>query len=90
MNKIELYKKAFDKWGEFLQLLMVIEEMSELTKVISKRFRKDLFSLSDEIIEEIADVEIMLEQLIHMYDWRESVDKIKDIKLQRLERMINE
>lgn len=45
---------------------MVIEEMSELTKEICKHKRGK--QNRKEIVEEIADVEIMIEQLIIMFD----------------------
>lgn len=36
MEKKELYKKAIDLWGVDLHALMVIEEMAELTKALTK------------------------------------------------------
>ena len=61
MNKEKIYKKAIGKYGVAAQLDMVIEEMSELTKEICKikRGKGNYMNL----VEEIADVEIMLEQL---------------------------
>ena len=56
MNKNELYQKAFKKWGD-LQLIVAIEEMSELQKELCKALRGN-HNLS-EIVEEVADVEIM-------------------------------
>lgn len=62
MKKIEeIYKQAIETYGKDAQLKMCIEEMAELTQAICKSFRgKDNL---DNIIEEIADVEIMLAQL---------------------------
>lgn len=60
-NNKTIYEAAIDKWGAGLQLDMVIEEMSELMKEIIKLKRgKNNFA---NIIEESADVRIMLDQL---------------------------
>lgn len=84
----KLYKKALDLWGEDLQLMMVIEEMAELTKAISKCRRKKVHA-KILLLEEIADVEIMLEQLRVMVDFDEEIDEIKVKKLMRLSNLIN-
>lgn len=41
METKELYKMAMEKWGVDLQLIILIEEMSELTKEITKFLRVD-------------------------------------------------
>ncbi len=87
MNVLE---KAIEVYGADLQKQVAIEEMSELIKEICKGFRgKDN---RDNILEEIADVKIMLSQLLIMYDIKvwELNDKMIS-KLDRLEkRLANE
>lgn len=87
MNVLE---KAIEVYGAELQKQVAIEEMSELIKEICKGFRgKDN---RDNILEEIADVKIMLSQLLIMYDIKvwELNDKMIS-KLDRLEkRLANE
>ncbi|MEG0306148.1 MAG: hypothetical protein RR612_11855 [Oscillospiraceae bacterium] len=61
MNRAELLQKAISTYGTNSQLDMAVEEMSELTKEICKR--KKGKENRAEILEEIADVKIMLEQL---------------------------
>ena len=56
------YERALKTWGKEPQMLQVIEEMSELIKEILKNINRHKDNV-DEIIEETADVEIMLEQL---------------------------
>ena len=76
-------------YGIDSQALVAIEEMSELTKELCKYFRG--YNRKREIIEEIADVEIMMEQLKCLFDIHESVNKIVDYKLERqLRRIENE
>lgn len=42
--KTELLYEAVKKWGRDIQLILAIEEMSELTKELSKWFREDTSS----------------------------------------------
>ena len=58
----KIYCEALNKWGAEAQTLMVFEDMSELQKELCKRARgKDN---REAIAEEIADVQIMLEQMM--------------------------
>ena len=80
--------RAIEAWGEDSQMKMLLEEMSELQKEICKSWRGA--NNVDHIAEEIADVEIMLEQLKLMTG---SVDKVKTFreqKLRRLEKRLDE
>lgn len=94
MNKTELLKKAINTYGVQAQKDMMIEEMSELTKAILKERRAlkdrnkkyiDLEVARVEIKEEIADVQIMLNQMKIIYG---STNKWENLKLQRLENML--
>lgn len=80
-----ILEKAIETYGKDAQLDMVIEEMSELTKEICKHKRgKDNVG---EILEEMADVYIMLEQLQIMlninfmnivYKKQEKIERLKN------------
>lgn len=72
--------KALELWGGELQLNVLIEEMAELTQAIVKRNRGN----SHNIDEEIADVEIMLEQAKLYLRICDEVEKWKDYKMARL------
>ena len=76
------YSEAVSTYGKQSQLVMAMEEMSELTKELSKNIRgeKNVSAIS----EEIADVEIMLEQLKVIYGNRAEVDRVRGEKLDRL------
>lgn len=85
-SSADVYGRAVTYYGESSRLLLAIEEMSELTKELVKRARGR--NNMDTISEEIADVEIMLEQLKTLFGNRAEVDCWKAKKLQRLiERM---
>ena len=66
-------KRALHTWGEQAQMMMVVEEMSELMKEILKNVNRGKDNLA-EIIEETADVEIMLEQLKENYQIADKVE----------------
>ena len=65
----EIECRAINTYGEQPQVDMTIEEMSELTKAILKyrraenKNKNEAEYLEDDIIEEIADVQIMLDQM---------------------------
>lgn len=95
MNKFEyeerkkVYEHAIDKYGIKPQMMMVIEEMSELTKAICKLFRVPGYvepdaDIIDAIAEETADVTIMLEQLRLILGINENVCEHMDQKVERL------
>lgn len=82
MDIIELYREVAAKYGNDAQRRVAIEEMSELTKELCK-FERGSDNLPN-IYEEIADVWIMLEQLILMFGCEEEVERWKAYKLVRL------
>ena len=59
-----ILEAAIDTWGPEMQIIVAIEEMSELTKALTKYIRADdAATISASIREEMADVGIMLNQL---------------------------
>ena len=75
-------KKAIDTYGNMMQIIVAIEEMAELTKELCKQLRgRDNLQ---EIAEEIADVNIMMEQQQIIFDCAERVKDYENAKLQRL------
>lgn len=83
MKKDKLYKLALSIYGVELQKQVCIEEMSKLTKELCKMSRCK--GNIESIAEEIADVEIMIEQMKQAYDIHEKVSQYKYKKLKRLE-----
>lgn len=79
----KIYEKALNTWGEIAQIFMLFEEMSELQKAICKKYRNKNIS-NDNIIDELADVEIMLEQMIILFTNEKAVSIIKQQKINRL------
>ena len=79
----ELYRLALSTYGAEAQTMMVMEEMSELQKELCKHARGKDNQLS--IAEEIADVLIMLDQMMILHDCESIVAQYKQEKLERLE-----
>ncbi len=87
LNKEEIYKEAIKTWGPQMQIIMCLEEMSELQKELIKHIRgKGKF---DCIAEEIADVAIMLEQMVILFDCDYRTIQHKKYKLNRLKDLLN-
>ena len=78
-NVNEILNKAIAVYGIEAQENVVIEELSELIKAICHKYRG-----RNNIAEEIADCEIMLEQLKIINNCSDDVEKIKTEKLDRL------
>ena len=88
MNKKDIYKRALKVFGKQNQITMVFEEVAELQKALSKHLRGE--DNIDHIAEEIADVEIMLEQMKMLFDVEDRVGQHKGEKINRLNDRINE
>lgn len=82
MTKEELYRKAIDTWGVDSQIEMIVEECAELIHAI-KKWERGRASHED-VISELADVEIMCEQARLIFD-ADSIDECREGKLQRLQ-----
>lgn len=81
-------QKAVETFGKNNRMIVAIEEMSELTKALTKTLRDRMDF--DNLTEEIADVCIVLQELIISFNCEHSVKrwkakKIKDLaaKIQR-------
>jgi NADH/NAD ratio-sensing transcriptional regulator Rex len=88
----DLYDFALKKWGTDLQVDMLIQEMSELTHALLKLRQKKFNNKNkhetfkeyiDNIEQEIADVQIMLNQIKLLFN-KENIDEWKFKKLERL------
>lgn len=76
-----IHQRALSKFGETNQHIKMIEECSELIKAISDKLQGNEHNIS----EEIADVQIVLDQIKLLHpDWK----TWEQIKLKRLEEML--
>ncbi|MBR1903662.1 MAG: hypothetical protein IJ824_00590 [Alphaproteobacteria bacterium] len=80
-QEYKIYEEAIEFFGNTSQKIMVIEEMSELTKELCKELR-DRGNIEN-IADELADVEITLAQLKMIYNIHDLVEQHRDFKLHR-------
>lgn len=89
-----IMQQAIETYGVQAQCDVAIEEMAELTKAIMKLrrveddYEKTQVAL-DNLLEEIADVDIMIEQLKIMWGPKQ-VEGYREKKLERLDRRLND
>ena len=89
MNEKEILKSALSLYGSTAQTVVAIEELSELQKELCKSLRTG--ADRPHIAEEIADVQIMLEQMMMLYECHEDVSIWRHKKVNRLyERLIRD
>jgi phosphoribosyl-ATP pyrophosphohydrolase len=78
LNLKDDVKTIFFHFGAHCQKNKIIEELSELIIAVTKNDRKN-------IVEEIADVEIMLLQLKIMFGIEKyEIDNVKEIKIEKV------
>jgi len=87
----DIMLRAIHRYGEAAQIDMAVEEMAELTKALCKVKRATPGATTTaaiaNVIEEIADVQIMLDQLRLIF--ARSTAEVEEEKLRRLERRIS-
>lgn len=86
-DKQKIYKYAIQKWGTTTQLHQLMEEAAELIVSVSHYIRDREYAL-DNLIEETADVTIMLEQLTEIFG-NDFTNKVEEIKIEKLNRLKN-
>ena len=82
IEKQALLKKAIDMLGNEFQLMLLVEECGELLQAIGKVYRNKPGSI-ESIQEEIADVQLMLDQVKLIYN-EDEINRIMEQKLIRL------
>lgn len=87
-DRQKAYTNAFIRYGEKAQLIVAIEELSELQKELCKHLRNGDLSNMDAIIDETADVQIMLEQIQMIFGIDDCVSKRMEYKINRLEQRL--
>jgi NTP pyrophosphatase (non-canonical NTP hydrolase) len=88
MTNEQIFKAAIEKFGEKNQQDMCIEECAELIQAINKWRRKPCAFTFGNLLEEIADVEIMLAQLRLIIDADMVIDLHKKQKIERLKELL--
>ena len=88
LDEYAILRGALDTFGAESQTLVMMEEMSELQKELCK-YARGAENMSW-IAEEIADVQIMLEQMIILHGCAQLVREYRESKLERLRERLGE
>lgn len=88
MNDYEIYRQAVEHFGKLNQLIKTMEECGELIRALARWINGQ--PVIGNIAEEIADVEIMLEQVkvVLGEQYEEYLELKKTEKLGRLAKLI--
>lgn len=84
----KICKEALKVWGVVPQIDKTQEECAELIQALNKWKYKPNYP-KDRIVEEIADVLIMLEQMKYVFGFKE-IEKFIDIKLKKVKNKLDE
>ena len=87
MQRVQLYEKIIHKWGKQGQYEQMIEECAELITAL-KHYQRGKID-SQAVIDEIADVTLMLGQLTWMFG-EEQVNEAITSKLEKLNTLLAE
>lgn len=89
INNNGVIRAVIDRNGHKMQTVIAIEEMSELTKELTKSIRGE--DRHKEILEETADVMICIRQIKEMYNLKdEELQNMINRKLDRLRERLEE
>lgn len=81
-NSAEIYEGARRKWGSRAQIIKLLEELGELAHVAAKSLNENV--PMNYLADEVADVEIMVEQAKTIMGVGERVKILKEEKLRQL------
>lgn len=82
-EQIESLQTIISTYGVNPQVDMAIEECSELIKALLKFRRKPTDATRKDIIEELADVQIMLHQMNIIFECEDEVESVMEYKINR-------
>lgn len=87
-QRSKIYAEAAETFGNNMQIVVALEELSEVQKELCKALRGKINTFN--LAEEVADATIMLEQLRQMFNINEQVCGYMDEKVLRLQQRIKE
>lgn len=81
---LDICEEALKHFGESSQACQLMEECAELIVALNKAFNREQDEHFQSVAEEIADVEILIEQLKSIIEIKDYVEVYKKHKLERL------
>ena len=82
-ERINKLKPIINACGEKAQIIQAIEELSELQKALCKYLKAAMIENKENITEEMADVQIMIDQLKVIFNNDDDVQKVEVKKIER-------
>ena len=79
----EELQKIINTYGKKLQLIQAVEELSELQKAVCKYLKNPDLNEINNLTEEMADVQVMLDQLKIIFDNEKEVECNIEFKIKR-------
>ena len=80
-------REIAEHYGYISQTRQLVEEMAELTQAICKEKRvdniKDIGEVAKNLIEELADVKLVWDQVVYLADCRDEVEDVIERKIAR-------
>lgn len=83
MKLEKLFDLCLIKWGIDSQILMCAEESSELALECLHFLRKKKHDINS-LAEELADTQLMIEEMVYYFELTKQVQKIREKKIERL------
>lgn len=99
MTEQQILQKAIDTYGQQAQIEMLVEEASEViqavqklkrafeSKVVGIEYNIKLKASNGHLMEELADLQIMLDQMYLIFP-KEEIDEYREQKINRLKERI--
>lgn len=83
-HRLAVYNRATRLWNRDGQVIKCVEELAELQKILCKSLLEPSFD-NENLIEELADVSIMIEQMRLNFVCTTAVDDMIQVKVRRLD-----
>ena len=78
-----LYTECIVKWGKEAQMRQTMEESAELIVALNKVIRNT--GRVEDVAEEIADVQLMCEEMIELFNIQKEVEGYRQFKIERIQ-----
>lgn len=84
---LNVYQRALKLYGKEAQFRLLQEECGELIVAISHYLRKSSPENKENLLEEIADVHVMFEELPYILENGDDMERIRTIKKEKVDRL---
>jgi len=86
-DPVDLFDRALEVWGAEAQIMLAIEENSELNTELARDYRER--NDTEDVVDEIADVLIATRQLARIYGEEQVAERVK-FKMDRLRERVRD